>query len=344
MEIKNNYKNLIQDKRILITGGTGSFGSAIVEKLIELGTKKIYIFSRDEKKQFDMRNEHEKNKKLEFIIGDTRDKESLDSFMGNVDLVFHAAALKQVPSCEFFPIEAVRTNILGSSNVIRSAIENKVERVVVLGTDKAVYPINVMGQSKALMEKIMAANSRRSDNSTILCGIRYGNVMNSRGSVIPVFREQIRQNKPVTITYGEMTRFMLKMEEAIDLALYALASGENGNIFIKKAPATTIRTLAEALIKIYGNEDNEIVEIGIRHGEKIHEVLVSQEELFRAEDMGEYFKISPETGGLNYEKYYQEGNKVRISNNQGYTSENTKRLNLDETIELLKNLEDLKNY
>lgn len=342
-KMTTQYFKKLENKKILITGGTGSFGNAVVKKLFKFNPQTIRIFSRDETKQFDMRNKYKNDKRLEFFIGDVRNKESVSLAMRDIDLVFNAAALKHVPPCEFFPLEAVKTNVIGTSNVINKAIEHKVQHLVVLSTDKAVYPINAMGQSKALMEKIMIANSRRKDKKTVLCGVRYGNVMCSRGSVIPFFMEQIRQKEPLTLTNGNMTRFLLKMDDAIDLILYALINGEDGNIFVKKAPAATIRTIAEALSVIF-NHKSGIKEIGIRPGEKIHETLISREEFFRAEDKGDYYKIEPETKSLDYEKYFSKGKKSQNIYNEGYTSENTMRLNLEQTIELLVSLDEIKDF
>lgn len=338
----SKYFRSLEGKKILITGGTGSFGSSVVSKLLKFNPAKIYIFSRDEKKQFDMRHQYKNDSRLEFFIGDVRDKASVDLAMRHVDLVFHAAALKQVPSCEFFPLEAVKTNILGSSNVINSAIENNIERLVILSTDKAVYPINAMGQSKALMEKLMIANSRRKDKETILCGVRYGNVMCSRGSVIPLFLKQIKKGQALTITNGDMTRFLLKMDDAIDLILYALVNGENGNIFVKKAPAATIRNVATALNRMFGSKAG-IKEIGIRPGEKMHEILVSQEEFARVKDEGSYYCIPPESEELDYERYYSQGEKA-IFRSQGYTSANTQNLDVEGTVKLLGSLNEIKRF
>ncbi len=335
----------INGKTILIPGGTGSFGTTVLERLLGLNPKKIVIFSRDEKKQFDLRNKH-KDDRLEFIIGDVRDKERVAEVMRGVDLVFHAAALKHVPPGEFFPLELVKTNILGSAHVMQAAISQNVERVVILSTDKAVYPINAMGMTKALMEKTMIAYSRNQKNDTVLCGVRYGNVMYSRGSVIPLFVEQIKQNKPITVTNKDMTRFMLPLPYSVDLVLYALTHGEPGDLFVKKAPACTVGTLVEALKALF-KYDREIENIGTRGGEKTHETLISKEEMLRAEDKGDYYRIPPESKWLQYGKYFTEG-VAATTNNEGYTSENTQRLSLQETIELLKTLpeiqEELLNY
>lgn len=342
--LKKTALNL-KGKTVLVTGGTGSFGNAVVERLLKFNIKKVFIFSRDEKKQFDMRNKFS-DKRLDFFIGDVRNRDSVDRVIkNNVNLIFHAAALKQVPACEFFPTEAVYTNVLGSANVISSAIDNGVDRVVILSTDKAVYPINAMGQTKALMEKIMIANSRIKNKHTILCGVRYGNVMCSRGSVIPFFLDKIKNGDPLTVTNGKMTRFLLSMDDAVDLILYALLHGKNGHIFVKKAPACTIETMAEALIKISGHQKG-VKEIGIRPGEKIHETLISCEEFLRARDAEDYYIIPPEAENLDYEKYFGRKNGSYKKNilNQGFTSENTKRLNLNETIKLLLSLKEIKEF
>lgn len=325
----------IQQKTILITGGTGSFGSIVVRRLLALEPKRIIIFSRDEKKQFDMRNAYA-DPRMKFLIGDVRDFDSIRRAMAGVDLVFHAAAFKQVPTGEFFPLELVKTNILGSANTMQAAIDEGVERVVILSTDKAVYPINAMGLTKALMEKTMIAHARAARNGTVLCGVRYGNVMYSRGSVIPLFVDQIKQGKALTVTHKNMTRFMLPLTQSVDLVLYALISGEPGDIFVRKSPACTIGVLAEAL-KILFHYDSEIKEIGVRGGEKMHETLVSSEELARSEDRGDYFRIVPESEGLDYERYFTEGKRV-FSDGGGYTSENTKRLSIEEMITLLNTL------
>ncbi|MBU1704135.1 MAG: polysaccharide biosynthesis protein [Nanoarchaeota archaeon] len=331
----------IDNKVILVTGGTGSFGEAVVEKLLGFSPKAIIIFSRDEKKQFDMRNRYHNDQRLKFVIGDVRDEKSVNKVMKGINLVFHAAALKQVPSCEFFPLEAVKTNILGSSNVIDAAIDNNVERVVILSTDKAVYPINVMGITKALLEKLIIPHLIENKTRTILCCVRYGNVIYSRGSVIPHFIDLIRKNKPLTVTNKDMTRFLLSLKEAIDLVLYALSNGQMGDIFVRKAPACTVGDLAEAIKRLF-SYDKEIVEIGIRPGEKIHETLVSCEELFRAYDMGDYYRVPPESHGLDYEEYFSKGKRLKSIPQEGYTSENTQRLSIDETVDLLSLVDELK--
>ncbi len=336
-----DIKKAIGNKTILITGGTGSFGNAVVDKLLTLNPEKIIIFSRDEKKQFDMGNKYNSDK-LRFVLGDVRDRDSVFHAMYGVDFVFHAAALKQVPNCEFFPMDAIRTNSIGAHNVIDAAIENGVKKVVVLSTDKAVHPINVMGMTKALMERIMIAASREKRGKTELCGTRYGNVMYTRGSVIPYFIDLMKAGKPLTITNKEMTRFLMSLSASVDLVLYALALGENGDIYVRKSPAATIGDLAQALIEIF-NYDKGIEEIGIRPGEKIHEELVSREEVARTEDRGDYFRIKPEAPKMDYRQYYFKGvNDGRILPEEGYTSFNTKRLSIEEIKELLLSLDEIK--
>lgn len=337
MPYTNKQYKSINGKTILITGGTGSFGNMVVYKLLkEFKPKKIIIYSRDEKKQFDMGNKFN-DKRLSFVVGDVRDKERVDYAMRGVDLVFHAAALKQVPSCEFFPMEAVKTNILGTNNIILSAINNEVEKVVVLSTDKAVYPINAMGMTKALMEKIMISAAREKKGKTIFCGTRYGNVMGTRGSVIPFFIDLIKEQKPLKITDLEMTRFMMLQEEAIDLVFYALASGQNGAIYVRKSPASTIEDLAKAMMSVFSYDKIDVM--GTRPGEKKHESLISQEEMCRTEDCGDYFKINMESPEMDYKSYYFKGSKQK---NNGYTSENTKRLSIKDTEKLLLRLEIVK--
>jgi UDP-N-acetylglucosamine 4,6-dehydratase len=326
-----------KNKILLITGGTGSFGNAVLDRFLNTGIKEIRIFSRDEKKQDDMRHRIN-NPMVKFYIGDVRDKRSVDNVMHGVDYIFHAAALKQVPSCEFFPIEAVRTNILGTENVIDSAIEYNVKRMVVLSTDKAVYPINAMGISKAMMEKVMIAKSRNLNGSgTVICGTRYGNVMASRGSVIPLFYEQIKSGKEITVTDPDMTRFMMTLEDAVDLVLYAFKHGKNGDIFIQKAPAATIGTLAEAVKEVM-NSKAKVHVIGTRHGEKLWEVLVSREEMAKADDLGNYFQVPCDTRDLNYDKYFVDGEK-KIAKIEDYTSHNTDRLNKEQMKKLLLKLD-----
>ncbi|HPN38388.1 MAG TPA: polysaccharide biosynthesis protein, partial [Melioribacteraceae bacterium] len=326
----------MKDKTLLITGGTGSFGNAVLRRFLNSDIKEIRIFSRDEKKQDDMRHFY-KNPKIKYYIGNVRDKRSVDNAMKGVDYIFHAAALKQVPSCEFFPIEAVNTNVIGCQNVLDSALDYGVEKVIVLSTDKAVYPINAMGLSKALSEKVMVAKSRNLNGSGITFnGTRYGNVMASRGSVIPLFVDQIKKGLPITITEPLMTRFMMTLEDAVELVLFAFDRGNNGDIFVQKAPACTIETLAKALIELY-NAKSEIKVIGIRHGEKIYETLVNKEEMAKAEDLGDYFRIPADNRDLNYDKYFSEGEE-KITKMEEYTSDNTTRLNLEETKNLLLKL------
>ncbi len=328
---------MLKNKTLLITGGTGSFGNAVLERFIRSDLEEIRIFSRDEKKQEDMRIRL-KNEKVKFYIGDVRNLDSVNDAMIGVDYVFHAAALKQVPSCEFYPMEAIRTNVLGAENVMRSAIENEVKKCVVLSTDKAVYPINAMGISKAMMEKVMAAKARICDpKKTVLCATRYGNVMASRGSVIPLFLDQIRSNKPITITDPNMTRFLMSLDESVDLVMYAFEHANPGDIFVQKAPASTIQDLAQAMAEML-NKESEIKVIGTRHGEKLFESLVSREEMARAEDLGEYFRIPSDSRDLNYGKYFVEG-EMEVSEIEDYTSHNTHRLNIDGVKNTLLKLE-----
>jgi len=332
---------MFDDKVLLITGGTGSFGNAVLHRFLNTGIREIRIFSRDEKKQDDMRQLF-RNDKIKYYIGDTRDKRSLDSAMRGVDYVFQAAALKQVPSCEFFPMEAVRTNVMGCENVLDSALENGVKNVIVLSTDKSVYPINAMGMSKALSEKVMVAKSRNlTGSATTFSGTRYGNVMASRGSVIPLFIEQIKNGEPITITDPKMTRFMMTLQDAVTLVIYAFEHGENGDIFVQKAPAATIGVLAEALIELY-HVKNEIIVIGTRHGEKLYETLVNREEMAKATDMGEYFRIPADNRDLNYGKFFTEG-ESRVSEIEDYTSHNTTRLDVEGMKKLLLKLEMIQN-
>ncbi|MCM2379523.1 polysaccharide biosynthesis protein [Pseudomonas marginalis] len=318
---------MFKNKILLLTGGTGSFGNAVLNRFLQTDISEIRIFSRDEKKQDDMRKKYN-NKKLKFYIGDVRDLQSVTSAMRGVDYVFHAAALKQVPSCEFHPMEAVKTNVLGTDNVLEAAILNKIQRVVCLSTDKAVYPINAMGISKAMMEKVMVAKSRTVDESqTVICGTRYGNVMASRGSVIPLFVEQIRNGRPLSITDPSMTRFMMTLEDAVDLVLYAFEHGSNGDLFVQKAPAATVETLAIALCSLLGVQNHPIQVIGTRHGEKLYEALLSREEMACAEDMGNYYRIPPDLRDLNYSKFVEVGEE-RISHMEDYNSHNTERLDV----------------
>lgn len=312
---------------LLISGGTGSFGNAVLRRFLQTDIQEIRILSRDEKKQDDMRK-HYADDKLKFYIGDVRDPQSILSAMRGVDYVFHAAALKQVPSCEFHPLEAVKTNVLGTANVVEAAIQCRVRRLICLSTDKAVYPINAMGISKAMMEKVFVAKSRHIDpDQTTICGTRYGNVMASRGSVIPLFVDQIRAGKPITITDPEMTRFMMTLDDAIDLVLYAFEHGHSGDIFVQKAPAATLTTLAQALFDLLGCPDHPIDIIGTRHGEKAHETLLSREERTHAEDLPGYFRIPPDLRDLNYGKYVERGEQ-RLSTAEDYTSANTERLDV----------------
>ncbi len=332
---------MFRGKILLITGGTGSFGNAVLKRFLDTEVKEIRIFSRDEKKQDDMRHAFN-NDKVKFYIGDVRDFNSINIALHDVDYVFSAAALKQVPSCEFYPMEAVKTNIIGTENVLTASIVNSVKKVICLSTDKAVYPINAMGMSKALMEKVMAAKaSTLSEKETILCGTRYGNVMASRGSVVPLFIQQIKSGKPITITDPDMTRFMMSLDNAVDLVLYAYKNGRQGEIFVQKAPAATIGDLAQALLTIFGSK-NEIIIIGTRHGEKKHETLLNREEMARAEDLADYFRVYPDARGLNYEKYFEKG-EITISRNEDYTSGNTRRLSMDELIEMLLKLDYVKD-
>ena len=328
---------MTKENKLLITGGTGSFGNAVLRRF--LGSDlfdEIRILSRDEKKQDDMRRFYN-NPKIKYYIGDTRNRQSVEQAMYGVDMVFHAAALKQVPSCEFFPMEAVQTNVTGTANVIDAATSADVKKAIILSTDKAVYPINAMGMTKALAEKTMVAKSRNNGiGATILCGTRYGNVMASRGSVIPLFIEQIKNGQPITITDPNMTRFMMSLEDAVELVLYAFNNGNQGDIFVQKAPAATIETLALALKELY-SADNETKIIGTRHGEKLFESLVNREEMAKAEDMGNYFRIPADNRDLNYRKYFSEG-EADMEKMQEYTSHNTHRLNIEETKELLMKL------
>ena len=331
---------LLKNKVILITGGTGSFGNAVLKKYLSLDVKEIRIFSRDEKKQDDQRKFY-KDERIKFYIGDVRDKDSINDAMTGVDFVFHAAALKQVPSCEFHPLEAVKTNVMGTANVIDCAFSHKVSKVVCLSTDKAVYPINAMGTSKAMMEKVVVAKSRNAPSKTSLCLTRYGNVMSSRGSVIPLWLSQIDQNIPITITDKDMTRFMMTLDDAVDLVEYAFLNGMNGDIFVQQAPAATMETLLKSILELKQCENYPIQDIGIRHGEKVFEVLCSKEEMYKAENLKNYYRISSDKRDLNYEKYFEKGNK-EIRNIEEYNSDNTKRLDIKEMKVLLKKLEEFK--
>jgi UDP-glucose 4-epimerase len=329
---------MFEGKVLLITGGTGSFGNAVLKRFLTTGIAEIRIFSRDEKKQDDMRKKYH-NEKLKFYIGDVRDFSSVLNATRGVDYIFHAAALKQVPSCEFHPMEAVKTNILGTDNVLEAAIQNAVRRVVCLSTDKAAYPINAMGISKAMMEKVMVAKSRGlDDKKTIICGTRYGNVMASRGSVIPLFAEQVRAGKPITITDPAMTRFMMTLDDAVDLVLYAFQNGRNGEMFVQKSPASTIETLVEAMLSLMEKPKHEVNVIGTRHGEKLYETLLSREEMAAARDLGQYYCVPPDLRDLNYGKFVEEGEQ-KISQLEDYNSHNTERLNKDGMKRLLMKLD-----
>ena len=338
---------MFKDKVLLITGGTGSFGNAVLRRFLKTDIGEIRIFSRDEKKQDDMRKIYN-SPKLKFYIGDVRDYNSVMDVMRGVDFVFHAAALKQVPSCEFYPVQAVYTNILGTENVLNAAIASKVKKVVCLSTDKAAYPINAMGMSKALMEKVIVAKGRNlKDDETTICLTRYGNVMASRGSVIPLFIDQIRHGKPITITDPNMTRFMMSLDQAVDLVLFAFKNGKNGDLFIQKSPAATIGILADTIKNMLKRPEYEVKIIGTRHGEKLYEVLMTKEEKVRAIDMGEYFRVPADGRDLNYSKYFEEGQEV-ITQAEEYNSHNTYRLNEEELKEMLINLfeiqEDLREF
>ena len=329
--------SIFKDKTLLITGGTGSFGNAVLNRFLNTDIGEIRIFSRDEKKQEDMRIKY-KNDKIKFYIGDVRDYRSIEDAMDGVDYIFHAAALKQVPSCEFYPVQAVKTNILGTENVLEAAINHNVKKVIVLSTDKAAYPINAMGMSKAMMEKVAVAKGRDlRDDQTVICRTRYGNVMASRGSVIPLFCEQIKLGKPLTVTNPEMTRFMMTLEDAVDLVIYAFEHGEQGDLFVQKAPAATIDVLARA-VKELKHSDVQINCIGTRHGEKLYEVLVTKEEMVNAIDMGDYYRIPADNRNLNYQKYVDQGN-ADLDNIEDYNSHNTKRLDVEGMKELLLKLD-----
>jgi len=331
---------MFKDKILLITGGTGSFGNAVLQRFLHSDFAEIRIFSRDEKKQEDMRIALH-NDRVKFLIGDVREYASVHDALREVDYVFHAAALKQVPSCEFYPMEAVRTNVVGAENVMRAAITNGVRRCVLLSTDKAVYPINAMGLSKAMMEKVMVAKSRLCDpGRTVLCATRYGNVMASRGSVIPLFLKQLAENKPLTVTDPNMTRFLMSLEESVDLVLYAFEHAQPGDIFVQKAPASTVGDLALALRELL-HRDNRITIIGTRHGEKLYESLVSREEMAHAQDMGRYFRIPADSRDLNYDKYFVKG-ETRISMVDDYTSHNTQRLDVEQVKQVLLQLSEVR--
>ena len=338
--------SIFKDKILMITGGTGSFGNAVLNRFLRTDIGEIRIFSRDEKKQDDMRHDFQARmpevaNKIKFYIGDVRSKSTLKTAMRGVDYIFHAAALKQVPSCEFFPMEAVKTNVIGTDNVLDVAIDAGVKCVICLSTDKAAYPINAMGISKALEEKIAVAKSRNSLGTKICC-TRYGNVMCSRGSVIPLWIDQIRKGNPITITEPKMTRFIMSLEEAVDLVLFAFEHGQNGDILVQKAPACTIQTQAEAVCELFGGKKEEIRVIGIRHGEKMYETLLTNEECAKAEDMGDFYRVPADNRTLNYDKYFTEGDKKRVELEE-FNSNNTRRLNLEETKAKIASLEYIQN-
>ncbi len=332
---------MFKDRTLLITGGTGSFGHAVLDRFLETDIGEIRIFSRDEKKQDDMRKEYN-NDKIKFYIGDVRDLQSIKNAIHGVDFIFHAAALKQVPSCEFFPLEAVKTNVLGTDNVLTAAIESRVKKVICLSTDKAAYPINAMGISKAMMEKIFIAKSKTVDpDKTLICGTRYGNVMASRGSVIPLFIEQIKNGQPLTVTDPSMTRFLMNLEESVELVVFAFQNAETGDIMVQKAPASTIGDLAQAVKELF-NADNEIKIIGTRHGEKLYETLLTREEHMAAQDLGGLFRVPADKRDLNYDKYFVEGDQ-KLSSEEEYNSNNTERLNIEQIKEKLLALDYVQN-
>ena len=338
--------SIFKDKTLLISGGTGSFGNAVLKRFLRTDIGEIRIFSRDEKKQDDMRHEYQAKypdvaHKIKFYIGDVRSLESCRSAIPGTDFIFHAAALKQVPSCEFFPMEAVRTNVIGTDNVLTAAIEAKVKAVICLSTDKAAYPINAMGITKAIEEKVAVAKSRYSGDTKICC-TRYGNVMCSRGSVIPLWIEQIRNGNPITLTEPSMTRFIMSLDEAVDLVLFAFEHGQSGDIFVQKAPACTIQTQAEAVCELFGGKKEDIKVIGIRHGEKMYETLLTKEECAKAVDMGDFYRVPADNRDLNYDKYFKEGDVKRVTIEE-FNSNNTKRLNLEETKAKIAGLEYIQN-
>ena len=338
--------SIFKDKTLLISGGTGSFGNAVLKRFLRTDIGEIRIFSRDEKKQDDMRHEYQANypdvaHKIKFYIGDVRDLESCRAAMPGVNFIFHAAALKQVPSCEFFPMQAVYTNVIGTDNVLTAAIEAKVEAVICLSTDKAAYPINAMGITKAIEEKVAVAKSRQT-NTTKICCTRYGNVMCSRGSVIPLWIDQIRSGNPITLTEPSMTRFIMSLEEAVDLVLFAFEHGQNGDILVQKAPACTIQTQAEAVCELFGGKKEDIKVIGIRHGEKMYETLLTKEECAKAEDMGNFYRVPADNRDLNYDKYFKDGDTKRATIDE-FNSDNTYRLNLEETKAKIASLEYIQN-
>lgn len=338
--------SIFKDKTLLISGGTGSFGNAVLKRFLRTDIGEIRIFSRDEKKQDDMRHEYQAKypdvaHKIKFYIGDVRSLESCRSAIPGTDFIFHAAALKQVPSCEFFPMEAVRTNVIGTDNVLTAAIEAKVKAVICLSTDKAAYPINAMGITKAIEEKVAVAKSRYSGETKICC-TRYGNVMCSRGSVIPLWIDQIRNGQPITLTEPSMTRFIMSLDEAVDLVLFAFEHGQSGDIFVQKAPACTIQTQAEAVCELFGGKKEDIKVIGIRHGEKMYETLLTKEECAKAVDMGDFYRVPADNRDLNYDKYFKDGDVKRVSIEE-FNSNNTRRLNLEETKEKIASLEYIQN-
>lgn len=338
--------SIFKDKVLLISGGTGSFGNAVLKRFLRTDIGEIRIFSRDEKKQDDMRHEYQANypdvaHKIKFYIGDVRDLESCRAAMPGVNFIFHAAALKQVPSCEFFPMQAVYTNVIGTDNVLTAAIEAKVEAVICLSTDKAAYPINAMGITKAIEEKVAVAKSRQT-NTTKICCTRYGNVMCSRGSVIPLWIDQIRNGNPITLTEPSMTRFIMSLDEAVDLVLFAFENGQNGDILVQKAPACTIQTQAEAVCELFGGKKEDIKVIGIRHGEKMYETLLTKEECAKAVDMGDFYRVPADNRDLNYDKFFKEGDTKRVLIDE-FNSNNTRRLNLEETKEKIASLEYIQN-
>ena len=338
--------SIFKDKTLLISGGTGSFGNAVLKRFLRTDIGEIRIFSRDEKKQDDMRHEYQAKypdvaHKIKFYIGDVRSLESCRSAIPGTDFIFHAAALKQVPSCEFFPMEAVRTNVIGTDNVLTAAIEAKVKAVICLSTDKAAYPINAMGITKAIEEKVAVAKSRYSGDTKICC-TRYGNVMCSRGSVIPLWIDQIRNGQPITLTEPSMTRFIMSLDEAVDLVLFAFEHGQSGDIFVQKAPACTIQTQAEAVCELFGGKKEDIKVIGIRHGEKMYETLLTKEECAKAVDMGDFYRVPADNRDLNYDKYFKEGDVKRVTIDE-FNSNNTRRLNLEETKEKIASLEYIQN-
>lgn len=338
--------SIFKDKTLLISGGTGSFGNAVLKRFLRTDIGEIRIFSRDEKKQDDMRHEYQAKypdvaHKIKFYIGDVRSLESCRSAIPGTDFIFHAAALKQVPSCEFFPMEAVRTNVIGTDNVLTAAIEAKVKAVICLSTDKAAYPINAMGITKAIEEKVAVAKSRYSGDTKICC-TRYGNVMCSRGSVIPLWIDQIRNGQPITLTEPSMTRFIMSLDEAVDLVLFAFEHGQSGDIFVQKAPACTIQTQAEAVCELFGGKKEDIKVIGIRHGEKMYETLLTKEECAKAVDMGDFYRVPADNRDLNYDKYFKEGDVKRVTIDE-FNSNNTRRLNLEETKTKIASLEYIQN-